>query len=63
MTAEAALWMLRPRRLRIQPHSRLGIFWLRRIARGFLAWGARAAAYVYRSAIFCMSQFSVVVTR
>ena len=63
MTAAAALWMFRPRRLRIQPQSRWGIFFERRTARVSFDCGARDAAKTHFSVIFCISQSRLVVTR
>ena len=63
MTADAALWMFRPRSPRIQLHSDFGIFLARRSVRGSFNCGARAATRTHFSTVFCMSQSSVVVTR
>ena len=62
MTPAAALWMLCPRSPRIQRHWLLGIFLERRTDRGSLALGARAAAYTYFSAIFCIRMSIEVMT-
>src|SRR4029077_18519430 len=63
MTPAAAFWMRWPFRARIQLHSLAGILRLRRMVRGLLELGARAAAKTHFSTFCCIFQSSVVVTR